>query len=87
MRLALEAAVAVVDTLTDADYATVIGFQSFATSMSTSLMRADRSTRQSMRNWINANLRASGGTNFVAAFDKVVQVLQASTALQKPDRD
>jgi predicted metal-dependent peptidase len=79
MQTAINAAKTVVDTLTDADYATVIGFQSYARKMTTSLRQATRTQRAAMRNWIDSNLMASGGTHFRGAMQAVFDVLTAST--------
>ena len=79
MRLAKEAAQRVVNTLTDADYASVIGFSSAAQKEFTTLMRATRARRQEMTNWIDSSLSARGGTNFRAAFEAINQVLTATT--------
>ena len=78
MSLAINAAKQVVNTLTDADYATVIGFSTNAYKMGNTLQRATRANRESMRSWIDRNMQASGGTNFRAAFQAVKDVLTAT---------
>ena len=78
MSLAINAAKQVVNTLTDADYATVIGFSTNAYKMGNTLQRATRANRESMRSWIDSNMQASGGTNFRAAFQAVKDVLTAT---------
>ena len=79
INLARNAAKQVVNTLTDADFATVIGFSSGANKMGNTLLRATRARREEMRTWIDNNINARGGTNFRAAFQAVTQVLTATT--------
>jgi hypothetical protein len=66
--MAVKAAKAVVDTLTEADFATVIGFSSRANKMDSRLKQATMANKKSMRDWIDRNIDASGTTNFRAAF-------------------
>ena len=77
--LARSAAQRVVDTLTEADYATIVTFSSGASSYSSRLVQATSSTRTSMNSWITSNVGASGSTNYRAAFTKVWDILGAST--------
>ena len=80
MRLAQEAATAVVDTLTDADYATIVGFASSPLKMGNTLSQATRAHKQAMRDFISNRLIANGGTGFRGAFDAVEEILSSSTA-------
>ena len=80
MSLAIDAAVKVVDTLTDADYAAIVGFQSNTAKYRLSLQQATDANKGAMKSWIRSSLTASGGTNFRAAFDAVFEILQVMSA-------
>ena len=80
MELAKDAAKKVVDTLTDADFATVVRFSGRASAMTSTLQRATRTHRASMRDWISSEMYASGGTNFGDAFRVVFDTLRATSS-------
>jgi len=80
MELAIEAAAAVIDTLTDADYAMVIGFSGGATSWRPGgLVQMTKNNRDSAKDWIRSSLSAVGSTNFVGAFEATFDVLAATS--------
>lgn len=79
-QMARDAGKAVLNTLTDVDYVTIVIFSSQASSYSTMLVQATTSNVIAMRSWIDQNVGASGSTNFRAAFAKIWSVLAASTA-------
>eukprot|EP00665_Eupelagonemidae_sp_cell47_P004698 gene4697-8967_t len=68
--LAKSAVLAVIDTFTAADYATIVIFSDSASSFSASLGKMDKTRRLAMKAWAESNVYAGGGTNFVGAFDK-----------------
>lgn len=80
MTLARDAAKKVLGTLTSVDYATVVGFSSSTTKYSSVLVQMSESNKNLLRTWMDTNLQANGGTNFVAAFAAVAQVISASTS-------
>jgi Mg-chelatase subunit ChlD len=79
-QMARDAGKAVLNTLTDVDYVTIVTFSSQASSYSTTLVQATASNVVAMGNWIDNNVGASGSTNFRAAFAKTWSVLAASSA-------
>jgi len=80
--MAEEAAKRVVDTLTEADYAAVVTFSFDYSTKSNSLTLQQMTTaaKADAKAWISSNTAASGGTDYVAAFAKVWQILGASSA-------
>ena len=73
--MARDAAKAVLDTLTETDYATVIVFSSRADAYSTTLVQRPRRTRRLMEAYIDREVLAGGGTDFNAALSKAKEVL------------
>ena len=73
--MARDAAKAVLNTLTETDYATVIVFSSRADAYSTTLVQATEENKELMESWINSNVLAGGGTDFNAALSKAKEVL------------
>ena len=73
-----------VDTLTDTDYVSVIDFASNAVAYTppgggAGLVQATEANLDQIKTWIEG-VRASGTTNFNAAFAKAWQVFRASDA-------
>jgi len=79
-KMARDAAKAVLKTLTDADFVTLIGFSGSAYSYSSLLQRATDSTLSDMNDWIETNIGANGGTNFRQAFQRVWQIFASTDA-------
>ena len=77
--LALATAVSDGSLLVQSGNATVIGFSSSSQKFGNTLVRATRDRRRAMERWIDSSFVASGGTNFVAAFEAVVDVLRATS--------
>ena len=77
-QMARDAAKAVLDTLTDADYVAVIGFSTSAFSYSSQLEQATAARRASMKSWIDSYIGASGSTDYVKAFQKTWALLEES---------
>ena len=73
--MARDAAKAVLDTLTEADYASIIVFSSRADAYSTTLVQATEANKKLMESWISSNVLAGGGTDFNAALSKAKEVL------------
>ena len=73
--MAKAAAKAVLETLTEADFATVVVFSSSADAYSSTLVRATEANKASMENWININVVPGGSTDFNAALSKAKEVL------------
>ena len=74
-----------VDTLTDTDYVSVIDFSSSALAYTgpgggVDLVQATDANLAEIKTWIDDNVRASGTTNFNAAFAKAWEVFRASDA-------
>lgn len=69
---AIDAGVKVIDTLTSVDYATVIAFSTDARPLGgrSTLLKATKYNKERMQIFIRG-LRASGGTNFIGAFEAV----------------
>lgn len=79
IELAIDAAAAVIDTLTDVDYAMVIGFSDTAKRWrSGGLVKMTKENRASAKDWIRSSLRAVGKTSFVSAFQATFDVLTAT---------
>ena len=83
--MARAAATMVIDTLTSSDYVSIVRFSSSASSYDVdgaevgTLVQATDATKTAMKSWIATNIDASGGTNFEAAFEKMWQVIDATT--------
>ena len=73
--MARDAAKAVLNTLTETDYASVIVFWSGVDAYSTTLVQATEENKELMESWINSNVLAGGGTDFNAALSKAKEVL------------
>ena len=84
--MARSAAKKIVNTLTDADYVSLVKFSSSAEAYSTSLVSANAANKFSMERWIEQNVDAAGTTNFVAAFDKTWEVVDGSAASSNCNR-
>ena len=69
-----------VDTLTDTDYVSVIDFSSNAVAYSDQLVPANEANLQAIKGWIEGEIRASGTTNFNAAFAKAWDIFRSSDA-------
>ena len=77
--MAKAAAKLVVDTLTSADYVTIVKYSSRAYSYTSTLVKATDATKTELKAWIDTNIDASGTTNFRAAFEKAWEVVDATT--------
>lgn len=73
--MARDAAKAVLDTLTEADYASIIVFSSRADAYSTTLVQATEANKALMEAFIDREVVAGGTTDFIAALSKVKEVL------------
>eukprot|EP01052_Picozoa_sp_SAG31_P014621 SAG31_NODE_916_length_11047_cov_3.507033_3_plen_208_part_00 len=78
-KMARDAAKAVIDTLTDVDYVTLVGFSTDAYAYSTELRQATDSERDAMKRWVDLEIGANGATNYRAAFEKTFEIIAAST--------
>eukprot|EP00964_Phaeocystis_antarctica_P030555 scaffold17256_cov57-Phaeocystis_antarctica.AAC.2 len=77
--MAKAAATMVIDTLTSADYVTIVKYSSRAYSYTSTLLKATDATKTDLKAWIDTNIDASGTTNFRAAFEKAWEVVDATT--------
>ena len=77
-RLSQAAAKLVVNTLTSADYVTIVKYSSSAYSYKSTLVNATDATKTDLKAWIDTNIDASGGTNFRAAFEKAWEVVDGA---------
>ena len=77
--LAIAAAKMVIDTLTEADYVTIVKYSSRASAYSNTLVKATTDTKTNLMTWIDSNIDAAGTTNFRAAFKKAWEVVDATT--------
>ena len=77
--LARAAATMVIDTLTEADYVTIVKYSSRASAYSRTLVQATLATKTDLKTWITKNIDAQGTTNFRAAFEKAWEVVDATT--------
>ena len=75
INMARDAAKAVLDTLTEADYASIIVFSSRADAYSTTLVQATEANKALMEAYIDREVVAGGTTDFIAALSKVKEVL------------
>ena len=81
MQIAIDAAVKLLDTLTDADYVGVIKFASTATALlgNRQLVQATDAARAELKTAVEA-LRPDSSTNFVGAFNLAFQMLSRSAS-------
>lgn len=75
MALAIQAGKKVIDTLTEADFATVISFSDEAQAASKVLLQATEANKKKLVAFID-HLSADGGTNFGAAFSKALDIFE-----------
>ena len=84
--MAKVAAKMVIDTLTAVDYVTIVKYSSGAQAYSSTLVEATDANKDLLKAWIDAEIGASGTTNFRAAFEKAWQVVDATTASSNCNR-
>ena len=84
--MAKVAAKMVIDTLTAVDYVTIVKYSSGAQTYSPKLVEATDANKDLLKTWIDAEIGASGTTNFRAAFEKAWQVVDATTASSNCNR-
>ena len=77
-KMAKAAATMVIDTLTSADYVTIVKYSSRAYSYTSTLVKATDAIKTDLKAWIDTNIDASGGTNFRAAFEKAWEVVDGA---------
>ena len=79
--LARRAAVALIDTLSDVDFVSIVKFSSSAVAANVMgsggvrLIRATHDAREALKTWVMTDTNAAGTTNFEAAFRKTLDVL------------
>ena len=78
--MAKVAAKMVIDTLTAVDYVTIVKYSSGAQAYSSTLVEATDANKDLLKAWIDAEIGASGTTNYRAAFEKAWQVVDATTS-------
>ncbi|GBG35095.1 Inter-alpha-trypsin inhibitor heavy chain H2 [Hondaea fermentalgiana] len=84
IKLAKEAAKAVLGTLTWVDHANIVLFNNeIEAKYSSELVTTTEAEIASMRRWVNDNVRASGGTEFEAPLRFAGELLAGSTACSK----
>ena len=76
--LARTAAYAVIDTLSDYDWVGVVLFNHAVMVYDDTLRAATPAKKAELKEWINGNLYAGGGTNFRDSLTKAFDILQAS---------
>ena len=76
--LARTAASAVIDTLSDYDWVGVVLFNDAVMVYDDTLRAATPAKKAELKEWINGNLYAGGGTNFRDSLTKAFDILQAS---------
>ena len=86
MTMAKHAAKMVIDTLTAVDYVTIVKYSSGAQAYSSTLVEATDANKDLLKAWIDAEIGASGTTNYRAAFEKAWQVVDATTASSNCNR-
>ena len=84
--MAKQAAEMVIDTLTAVDYVTIVKYSSGAQAYSSTLVEATDANKDLLKAWIDAEIGASGTTNYRAAFEKAWQVVDATTASSNCNR-
>ena len=84
--MAKQAAKMVIDTLTAVDYVTIVKYSSGAQAYSSTLVEATDANKDLLKAWIDAEIDASGTTNFRAAFEKAWEVVDATTASSNCNR-
>ena len=84
--MAKNAATMVIDTLTAVDYVTIVKYSSGAQAYSPKLVEATDANKDLLKAWIDAEIGASGTTNFRAAFEKAWGVVDATTASSNCNR-
>ena len=84
--MAKNAATMVIDTLTAVDYVTIVKYSSGAQTYSPKLVEATDANKDLLKAWIDAEIGASGTTNFRAAFEKAWEVVDATTASSNCNR-
>ena len=84
--MAKVAAKMVIDTLTAVDYVTIVKYSSGAQTYSPKLVEATDANKDLLKTWIDAEIGASGTTNFRAAFEKAWEVVDATTASSNCNR-
>jgi len=84
--MAKNAATMVIDTLTAVDYVTIVKYSSGAQAYSSTLVEATDANKDLLKAWIDAEIGASGTTNFRAAFEKAWEVVDATTASSNCNR-
>ena len=84
--MAKNAATMVIDTLTAVDYVTIVKYSSGAQAYSPKLVEATDANKDLLKAWIDAEIGASGTTNFRAAFEKAWEVVDATTASSNCNR-
>ena len=84
--MAKNAATMVIDTLTAVDYVTIVKYSSGAQAYSSTLVEATDANKDLLKAWIDAEIGASGTTNFRAGFEKAWEVVDATTASSNCNR-
>ena len=79
MGLARQAASAVLDTLTDADFAGIVAFDGCTLKYSDTMVRVTDDNRERMKHFVN-HLMPGSTTNYAAAFESAFEVLSASSS-------
>jgi uncharacterized protein YegL len=79
MDLAIAAGKKVIDTLTEADFATVIAFSSNANAASSKLLQATEANKKTLEAFIGG-LKADGSTNFGAALGQALSIFEGTGA-------
>ena len=79
MGLARQAASAVLDTLTEADFAGIVSFDGCTLKYSETMVRVTDDNRERMKHWVN-HLMPGSTTNYAAAFESAFEVLSASSS-------
>ena len=84
--MAKQAANMVIDTLTAVDYVTIVKYSSGAQAYSSTLVEATDANKALLKAWIDAEIGASGTTNFRAGFEKAWEVVDATNASSNCNR-
>ena len=84
--MAKNAATMVIDTLTAVDYVTIVKYSSGAQTYSPKLVEATDANKDLLKAWIDAEIGASGTTNFRLAFELAWLVVDRTTASSNCNR-